>query len=257
MLGNGLIGSARPSRSDPLSWHPVLRCGRCWRRGAARGPNNSIELGGRQLTYDADITGARASNAGDDFHIMWALRHALRVLDRASNLAAVTVEGFPSSATAKASQGAWDGVDIGLFYGGGLLTTASRVEIEQLKYSTGSPNKAWTMARLCYSGSRSGNNSVMAQLAKAFVTALKLAPQLTSSDVRVKLVSNQPIHQAVPRAIVALTGRGAAVATAKTEGDWDRLRDATGLKGAQLVKFVKALDFSECHGPSRLSLIHI
>jgi hypothetical protein len=41
----------------------------------------------------ADALGARASNAGDQFHELWALQQALELLNPASGLSAVTVEG--------------------------------------------------------------------------------------------------------------------------------------------------------------------
>jgi hypothetical protein len=43
-----------------------------------------------------DILGAKASNAGDDFHVVWALQHAIRILDAQSTIIAVTVEGLPT-----------------------------------------------------------------------------------------------------------------------------------------------------------------
>lgn len=41
-----------------------------------------------------DYRGARGSNAGDDFHELWALRQALALLDQDAGLTAVTVEGL-------------------------------------------------------------------------------------------------------------------------------------------------------------------
>jgi hypothetical protein len=37
--------------------------------------------------------GARESNAGDDFHVLWAARRALRLLDLRSGLQRVVMEG--------------------------------------------------------------------------------------------------------------------------------------------------------------------
>jgi hypothetical protein len=42
----------------------------------------------------ADYRGARGSNVGDDFHELWALRHALALLDQDAGLTAVAVEGL-------------------------------------------------------------------------------------------------------------------------------------------------------------------
>lgn len=203
---------------------------------------------------DNDVVGARASNAGDDFHILWALRHALRVLDPASSLSAVTVEGIPSKDTADAEKGAWEGVDVALFFGGESLTSATRIEIEQLKYSTTSPTKAWTIARLCYSSRQRGNNSVISRLAKAYAEALRLAPQLSSKSIVVRLVSNQPVHREIIKVLEAYLSASPAKASKKLDEDWTRLEKASGLDRTSFVQFARALDFSECQGPSRFEV---
>jgi hypothetical protein len=201
-----------------------------------------------------DVVGARASNAGDDFHILWALSHAVRILDPSSNLSAVTVEGVPVATGLKAQQGAWDGVDVGLFYGGESMSSASRVELQQLKYSTTSPTSAWTVARLCHSTRRVGNNSVIARLAKAYVEARRLAAQLSPTAVVVKLVSNQPIHDNVLRALTTAS-RSRALAPGSTAGtNRKKLRQASGLAETEFAQFANALDFGECQGPSRFDM---
>jgi hypothetical protein len=77
----------------------------------------------------------------------------MRVLVPSSDLTAVTVEGIPIEVgldAAIAAPDAWEGVAVGRFYGGDSLRTAQRIEIQQIKYSSASPNKSWTVARLCH-----------------------------------------------------------------------------------------------------------
>lgn len=201
-----------------------------------------------------DVVGARASNAGDDFHVLWALSHAIRVLDPSSNLSAVTVEGIPPTRGVQAKQGAWDGVDVGLFYGGESLSSASSVEIQQLKYSTASPTAAWTVARLCHSTRKVGNNSVIARLAKAYIEARKFATQLAPTAVVVKLVSNQPIHDNVLRALATARRSQATTQGSAAAKDRKKLKQASGLAEKEFAQFANALDFSECQGPSRFDM---
>lgn len=201
-----------------------------------------------------EVVGARASNAGDDFHVLWALIHAIRVLDPSSNLSAVTVEGIPPAKGRQAQQGAWDGVDVGLFYGGESLSSASSVELQQLKYSTTSPTSAWTVARLCHSTRRVGNNSVVARLANAYIEARRIAPQLSPKDVVVKLVSNQPIHDNVLRALATTRPSRALMSGSTAANDRTKLQRASGLAAKEFAKFAEALDFSECQGPSRFDM---
>ena len=44
--------------------------------------------------FTIDYVGARGSNAGDEYHELWAVRHALRLLDEHTPLSAMTVEGL-------------------------------------------------------------------------------------------------------------------------------------------------------------------
>lgn len=202
----------------------------------------------------ADLNGAKASNAGDDFHVLWALHHALRVLDPTSELTAVTVEGLPAQDCAGAERGAWDGVDVALFYGGDSLASVSRVEIAQLKYSTASPSKPWSVARLCLSTKKTGNNSVMARLAKAHAEVLRLTSQSNQPSIIVKLVSIQPIHQNVLKAIKAGLSQKASILAKADKDAWDKMRAASSLTAPKFRQFAGALDFSDCAGPSRFAV---
>ena len=50
------------------------------------------------MSRKQDLLGALASNAGDAFHETWALREALRLLNPASGLTELYVEGVRESA---------------------------------------------------------------------------------------------------------------------------------------------------------------
>src|SRR5205085_1698036 len=140
-----------------------------------------------------DYRGARGSNAGDNFHELWALRQALALLNQDTQLKAVTVEGLKAEDEIGTAKESWDGVDCAFYYGGESITTASRVVIDQLKYSAADPDKAWTSARLTYSSNKKQNNSVIGRLATAFAALKDLRPDLNSNgDLIIRLVSNQP-----------------------------------------------------------------
>lgn len=206
---------------------------------------------------DADLAGAKASNAGDDFHVLWAMQHAMRVLAPDSGLTAVAVEGVPNLQEAESSgttTAAWEGVDVALFYGGNSLATSQRIELQQLKYSTASPDKAWTVARLCQSTNRQRNNSVIARLAKAFAEARRIAPALSDESLQVKLVSNQPISEEVICALDQCTSSSLQGSGQKPRDDRTRLRSASGLSEKDFGALAKALDFTDCAGPSRFQI---
>ncbi len=207
-------------------------------------------MAGKQTT-GPEVLGARASNAGDDFHVLWALHHALRVLDLESGLTAVTVEGVqaPSSNTLEA--GAWDGVDVALYFGGVDLASAQRVEIAQLKYSTADPTLTWTVARLCKSSATNVNNSVIGRLAKAWKAAVQAG--VSRSALSVKLVSNQPIAREVQASIEAGL-LGTQGKTSRLAAAWDRMQTASGLAVSEFPDFVRCLDFADCESPSRFEV---
>ena len=145
-----------------------------------------------------DYRGARGSNAGDDFHELWAARQAIRLLSNDDGLEAITVEGLSASDEQGAPKDAWDGVDCTLYFGGRNAAEASHIQLVQLKYSSADPNKPWTVARLAGHGQRR-NRSVVHRLAKAWKSLAKKCPP--QCRVEVVLVSNQPIDRHVTSAL--------------------------------------------------------
>ncbi len=194
------------------------------------------------------VLGARASNAGDRFHELWALRKALTLLEPSSPYSAITVEGVPETDTPP-DEIAWSAVDVCLLTGGTRIQDASKVEFAQLKYSSTNPTSAWTAARLSHSSAKKGNNSVIKRLADVYAAAeaekKSTNPKLSYS---IRLVSNQPVSPEVLQAL----GQAAAHANDKVRADKNRtqLLSATGLTKGEFKRFAAQLDFSECGASS-------
>lgn len=207
-----------------------------------------IRSGFRRMTKTetpsvSELLGARASNAGDAFHELWALRSALALLIPRTELKAVTVEGI----AAPASSGyQYDGADCALFYGDKTLETANKLEFLQLKYSTADPTAPWTVSRLTASSAKRGNNSVLRKLADTYANAKKTAK--SGAEIIVRLVSNQPLADEVQNAVAAI------LADAPFTTATRKLSEATGLSGEQLRDFLKVLDFSQMGAESRSAL---
>jgi hypothetical protein len=91
----------------------------------------------------------RYRNDGDDFHVLWTARRALRLLDPTSDLVGVSVEGVHgreldgSELTAGLLV-----VDTAEYYGSLDLRQARQVVFYQLKYSTQEPDKPWPVSGL-------------------------------------------------------------------------------------------------------------
>lgn len=136
----------------------------------------------------ADFGGARGSNTGDDFHEFWAMRQALRLIDRGSKLSAMALEGL----TADAGTGnEWDGVDCTLLYGAESEATADRVEIQQLKYSAANASASWTVSRISASKTARLESSVIGKMAKAYTALVARRKTQDPTTVLVQLVTNQ------------------------------------------------------------------
>jgi hypothetical protein len=189
-----------------------------------------------------DAFGARASNAGDSFHELWALRAALELLTSGTDLKAVTLEGVAST---EVNGPRWDGVDCALFFETDTLETARRVEVAQLKYSTTDPDKRWTVARLTASSAKQGDNSVIRKLATAYKDARRR--MASGATLAVRFVSNQPVSSDVQDSIDAVR-RGEETEAAI------KIRTAAGLVSGELNAFLEVLDFSETGSGSRLAL---
>ena len=192
-----------------------------------------------------DYRGARGSNAGDDFHELWALRQALVLIDPEADLAAITVEGLRAEDEEGKPLDTWDGVDCTLYYGGDHAATANRIVIAQLKYSAANPDQPWTVTRLTHSTNKRQDNSVIGRLAKAFAGLTDKRPDLVGNgNIAVRLVSNQPIDLAVGNALSELS----------TSPDRATLLTSSGLQKLAFEMFAKALDLSEFGRGSRFGL---
>src|SRR6185369_7954057 len=199
-----------------------------------------------------DFQGARGSNAGDDFHELWVLRQALILLDQETELKAIAVEGLRAEDEKGLPKDMWEGVDCTFYYGGSDVATAEQITIDQVKYSAANPNDSWTVSRLTKTTNKAGTNSVIARLAKAFNGLAKMRSDLAESgNLRIRLVSNQPLDPAVPKALSSPASRRRNSRT--TTKDRAALLAATALTVSEFEAFTKALDLTECGGESRFA----
>jgi hypothetical protein len=188
-----------------------------------------------------EFLGAKASNAGDSFHELWALHAALELLKSRTTLIAVTVEGVRAVDVAIANLDAWSGVDCGLYFGGDSLATASRVELIQLKYSTANPDKNWTIAGLTTSSSKNRANSVIRRLANQFNAAYQQRRSDPNKETIVKFVSNRPVAPEVTSALASINGKPKPPRPKSAQGKLEKLRIASGLKKNEFADFCRSL----------------
>lgn len=212
-----------------------------------------MRMGGKR-SASLEILGARASNAGDQFHEYWALEQVLELLRPGTNLKAVTVEGVETETPPTGvDDPKWEGVDCALFHGGYTLETADAVYFAQLKYSAANPQTNWSVARLTSSSAKKGNNSLIRRLADDYKGAKpRLKPGAT---LKIQLVSNQDISSELR---LALSTRWAGpLSSADLDGkivaDLESLRNAANLTEPELADFIRCLDFSQTAQGSRFA----
>lgn len=196
----------------------------------------------KQGSSGIDFGGARGSNAGDEFHELWALRYALGLLDFEGGLRALTVEGISAERDADRN---WDGVDCGLFFGHEEPAQADLVLLKQFKYSAAAPAKAWTAARLAAGKRGDAGTSAIRRLATAHKDMLQLRSNSDPNTVRVLLVTNQPIAAS----LVAIIEQARCEVPNEYRKTWSsggsdlhRLVHASGLTPQEFLTFARALD---------------
>jgi energy-coupling factor transporter ATP-binding protein EcfA2 len=188
-----------------------------------------------------EYLGARASNAGDDFHEWWALRNALQLLTSNCEYDAVKVEGVNEGDIDNKFLKEWDAADCSLYYGGTTLKNATKVIVEQLKYSSATPSKNWTVSEFTKSKSKLSNTSIIRKLADTFSNTLKVRPDLiSSSSFTTKFISNRPFGKALSESF----------SDSQSE-KYEILRVASGLSKTNFKKFTKIFDYSDCGNGSR------
>ncbi|MBI5629896.1 MAG: hypothetical protein HY921_03310 [Elusimicrobia bacterium] len=162
----------------------------------------------------------RYRNDGDDFHILWTARRALRLLDPTSKLVAVAVEGV-SDKEAKTTAGLLV-IDTTEYFGSQSLKKAERVAYCQLKYSTTAANTAWNV---------SGLKDTLKGFGERFAALRqKHSASILAQRVRFHFVTNRPIASSIWD---ALKGR--------SNPTLEKIRAASGLKPVEFKAFLPLL----------------
>jgi hypothetical protein len=167
------------------------------------------------------------------------------------------VEGISPADVAHGSEGLLHGADLTEYFGGADFKAADRVVISQLKYSTRSPNKKWTAARLTAAGSR-GQASVIARLAQLYTAFADVESQdAVLAKLRIRLVSNQPCQpqlKATLAHVAASLNRAGASRNLKPlldglsesrRNEVVALHRASKLPPRRFVAFLRLLDLSQ------------
>ena len=189
-----------------------------------------------------------------------------------TELRKLTLEGL---GTVDDPDDSYETVDVGEFFGGADMATATAVVFSQLKYSTRHPDQLWTSARLTArhrrrnpDGSSALDRSVAADLAAAYRQVVVDQGLDTAAKVTIALVSNQPGDPLLVAAVAAATRWVRATGAAARKGDMLKalrpehaviLRQVSTAVGTRLTSeqfcgFVASLDLSKTGSLDRATL---
>jgi hypothetical protein len=207
--------------------------------------------------------GALPSNAGDDFHLLWAAQKILEMLKPSTTLTAVTVEGpvWQDSVTADIDNSKLYAIDLAEYYGGADFQNASKIVFSQLKYSTYMGDAVWTASSLCHFDNKKKDNSIIRRLADAYKEYTE--KNMTSEDKLVmKFVSNRPISDNLKQGIAAARKLLATKSYKRADSliknlppksttDIERIYKESNLSSTAFLSFIKMLDFEDCGTATR------
>lgn len=212
------------------------------------------------LEGSGEIT-VRESRAGDDFHVLWAARRTLQLLDPADPLALVRVEGLAPEDAAD-DDDRYLACDLAEYDGAPSLADAAAVRLVQLKYSTRHPGRPWTAAALAQRPTK--GQPIIRRLADMFGALVDdVGRQQALAKVTVALVSNRPVATDLR---VALAGARTALSAPRPPTTRPQLQRAVGSDAAELLgrlsassglgvgrflDFLRVLDVSGCDAGAR------
>jgi hypothetical protein len=220
------------------------------------------------MANNKTIPDADLSSAGDDFHILWAIKKSLELLNfDNTNLKAITIEGFENKLSSKIDPFGekFLGIDLTEYFGGLNFESAESIVISQLKYSTRRANENFTFSKLYQSKkSTSYEGSIIHRLATIFKTFLdEFGRDEVIKKVKIKLVSNRNINASHLSQITQI--QNYLIINKKTlsfnsvlkelpdisKDPYSKLRKASGLNLNDFTDFIRLLDFEDCGTSSR------
>ncbi|CCG41140.1 P-loop NTPase family protein [Magnetospirillum molischianum] len=192
----------------------------------------------------------RYRNDGDDFHVLWTARRALRLLDPTTDLVGVSVEGVSEREIhgKELAEGLLV-VDTAEYYGSQDIRQARQIVYCQLKYSTRNPDAPWPVSGLA------GTLEGFAASFREKVSELG-APEVLGK-IRFQFVTNRPISPSVLAAFEAFRlGTSPKVIDKAVLDARNTLLSKTSLSEAEFRDFASLVQFL-AEQPDRRSLTNL
>jgi energy-coupling factor transporter ATP-binding protein EcfA2 len=207
--------------------------------------------------YRKNNAGAVASNAGDDFHLIWACKKLLEILVPNSKLTAISVEGptWEDSTYIEDEQKLYS-IDLAEYYGGNSFEQAQRIVFSQLKYSAYQMDKSWTASNLCSGTNKGNSNSIIRRLADTYNGFCEKYDNVNSKLI-LKLVSNRSLHTDFSAHLdecttilkekkYRRTGDLIKKLTPECQEDINKIYKTSKLSSTDFINFLLILNFDDC-----------
>jgi len=180
---------------------------------------------------------ARASNAGDRYHLVYVAQRALAMLHPSSGLSVLGIENVaPADQPVRGDARTFLGVDVAEYTGGSDAQSAESITLVQVKYSPLRPDAAWTLPRLVRDervGTRTkARSSVFRKLADMFDALAPAAGERPRTVVR--LLTNQPLAPSLRTDLLATRKATEGVSSSALSGTLARLAGGPGRAAKQL-----------------------
>jgi len=214
------------------------------------------------------ITDVHEPNAGTDYHILWAIRKCLLLINfEKDGLKSVAMEGIDPEDAREVDPdgGKLLAVDLTEYYGSTDFSSAKKVVISQLKYSTRHPEQEWTPFSVSQ-GKKGTTGSIIHRLATTFQGFVdKFGADTVLSKTIIQLVSNRPAQPLLQQLADAakqlhiISPRNATIASLKkqfpkNQRAIEKMVTASMLGSKLFIQFLSILDFSDCRSDSRTEL---
>ncbi len=171
----------------------------------------------------ADTHKARFSRDGDQFHYLWAARRCLRLLQPASGLVAVSIEGPSAQELHTSLEDGIEVIDVGEYYGAEQLSHCKLLHYIQLKHSTQNADAEWTP---------SGLRNTICEFASRYKKLKELGNGFPGK-IQFSFVSNRPIAANVIQTLEDIVGSRTITHTVVFE----KLRSFVSLSDEQFIDF--------------------
>lgn len=220
------------------------------------------------MTKKGTVSDADLSSAGDDFHILWAVKKSLELLNFDNHsIKAVTIEGFEKNLSKIIDPFGekFLGIDLTEYFGGHDFESAESIVISQLKYSTRRVSENFTFSKL-YEGKKTNSydGSIIHRLATIFKTFLEeFGRNEVLKKIKIKLVSNRNINTSHLKQFTKIQDyltRNKRLLSFNTvlnefpeisKDAFSKLRKASRLSLREFTDFIRLLDFEDCGTNSR------